>query len=211
VTGNTVVDALSYALEHRAPVAHASLQNVLEDERRLLLVTAHRRESWGERLREIGGALADLARADSSLLILFPIHRNRIVREAILSEVDGLENVRIVEPLAYGDFVAALERAYLVLTDSGGIQEEAPTLGKPVLVLRPATERPEAVHHGSSAIIGTSHGEIVGSVRRLLDDPDAYAAMRPTRNPYGDGRAAGRCVDALAHFFGLGSRPVEFS
>jgi UDP-N-acetylglucosamine 2-epimerase (non-hydrolysing) len=211
VTGNTVVDALNYALEHRAQVADASLQGVLDDDRRLLLVTAHRRESWGERLREIGSALAGLAQADSSLLILFPIHRNRVVRDAILSEVEGFENVRIVEPLSYGDFVAALERSHLVLTDSGGIQEEAPTLGKPVLVLRPATERPEAVHHGSSVIIGTSRDEIVASVRRLLDDGEAYAAMKPRRNPYGDGRAAERCADALAHFFGLGPRPAEFS
>jgi UDP-N-acetylglucosamine 2-epimerase (non-hydrolysing) len=211
VTGNTVVDALLYALAHRAPVASTELRALLDDDRRLLLVTAHRRESWGERLRAIGGALAELAQADPSLVILFPIHRNQVVREAILPEVEGLENVRIVEPLAYGDFVAALGRADIVLTDSGGIQEEAPSLGKPVLVLRPATERPEAVHHGSSAIIGTSRTEIVSSVRRLLDDTEAYAAMKPRRNPYGDGRAAERCVEAIAHLLGLGPRPAEFS
>ncbi len=211
VTGNTVVDALLWALDHRAPLRDPALRAVIEDERLLLLVTAHRRESWGERLREIGLALADLARSDPDLLVVFPIHRNTIVRDAILPAVEGLENVRVVEPLAYGEFVTMLERAHVILTDSGGIQEEAPTLRKPVLVLRPATERPEAVHHGSSLVIGTRRDEIVAAVRRLLDDPVAYAAMTPRRNPYGDGRAAERCVAALASSLGLGPRPDEFS
>ncbi len=211
VTGNTVVDALLYALERRTPASDSELQAILNDGRRLLLVTAHRRESWGERLQEIGAAIAELATSDPSLFVLFPIHRNQVVRDAILPAVDGIENVRVVEPLGYGDFVDALRHAALILTDSGGIQEEAPTLGKPVLVLRPATERPEAVHEGSSTIIGTSRREIVQSVRNLLDDESAYAAMKPKRNPYGDGRAAQRCVAAVAHLLGLGSRPAEFS
>jgi len=211
VTGNTVVDALQWALAHRSPLADPALAALVEDPRRLLLVTAHRRESWGERLREIGRALADLAAGDPGLLVVFPIHRNAVVREAILPAVEGLENVRVCEPLPYGEFVALLERAHAVLTDSGGIQEEAPTLGTPVLVLRPATERPEAVHHGSSLVIGTRREEIVSAVRRLLDDPAAHAAMVARRNPYGDGRAAERCVAALAAHLGLGARPEEFS
>jgi UDP-N-acetylglucosamine 2-epimerase (non-hydrolysing) len=142
---------------------------------------------------------------------VFPIHRNAIVRDAILPPVQGLSNVRVLEPLPYGEFVTLLDRADVVLTDSGGIQEEAPTLGKPVLVLRPATERPEAVHHGSSTVIGTRQAEIVPAVQRLLGDPEVYAGMRPMRNPYGDGRAAERCVTALAHLFRLGPRPAEFS
>jgi UDP-N-acetylglucosamine 2-epimerase (non-hydrolysing) len=212
VTGNTVVDALLWALERRRPL-NAELRALLEGgvRRRLLLVTAHRRESWGDRLREIGQALAELAREDPDLVVVFPIHRNAVVRDAILPPVQGLPNVRVLEPLPYGEFVTLLDRADVVLTDSGGIQEEAPTLGKPVLVLRPATERPEAVHHGSSSVIGTRQAEIVPAVQRLLGDPEVYAGMRPMRNPYGDGRAAERCVTALVHLFRLGPRPAEFS
>lgn len=211
VTGNTVVDALLYARERPTPPSDIALRDALADPRPLLLVTAHRRESWGERMQEIGRALAELASGDPGLLVVFPIHRNEIVREAILPVIAGLPNVLVVEPLPYGEFVTLLERARVVLTDSGGIQEEAPTLGKPVLVMRPATERPEAVQQGSSLVIGTRRKEIVAAVRRLLDDEAAYEAMRPRFNPYGDGRAAQRCVEAIAHLLGLGPRAEEFA
>ena len=211
VTGNTVVDALLWAVEHAGPYREPALQGIDEDERRVLLVTAHRRESWGEQLREIGEALAELARRDPDLLVVFPIHRNPVVSEAVLPPLERLENVRVVEPLPYGEFVRLLERAHVVLTDSGGIQEEAPTFGKPVIVMREVTERPEAVHAGSTAVVGTSRTKIVASVRRLLDDPEAYASMTPRRNPYGDGHAAERCVAAITSFLGLGAPPEEFS
>lgn len=210
VTGNTVVDALLWALGRPAPESEL-LQELDGDGRRLVVVTTHRRESWGERMREIGMALADVAAADPDVLVVFPIHRNTVVRDAILPALGDAANVRVVEPLPYGEFVHLLARSHLIVTDSGGIQEEAPTLRKPVVVLRPATERPEAVHGGSSLVVGTSRGEIVAAVRRLLDDPVAYEAMLPRRNPYGDGKAATRCVAALARLFGLGERPVEFS
>jgi UDP-N-acetylglucosamine 2-epimerase (non-hydrolysing) len=210
VTGNTVVDALLWALERPAPESEL-LREIDGDGRRVVVVTTHRRESWGERMREIANALAELARADPGLLVVLPIHRNAIVRGAILPALDGVANARVVEPLPYGEFVHLLARSHLIVTDSGGIQEEAPTLRKPVVVLRPATERPEAVHGGSSLVVGTSRDEIVAAVRRLLDDPAAYEAMLPRRNPYGDGKAATRCVAALAKLFGLGARPVEFS
>ncbi len=162
-------------------------------------------------MREIAAALAELARSDPRLLVVLPIHRNTVVRDAILPALEGVGNARVVEPLPYGEFVHLLARSYLIVTDSGGIQEEAPTLRKPVVVLRPATERPEAVHGGSSLVVGTSRAEIVAAVRRLLADPAAYEEMLPRRNPYGDGKAAARCVAALAKLFGLGARPVEFS
>jgi UDP-N-acetylglucosamine 2-epimerase (non-hydrolysing) len=211
VTGNTVVDALLWAIEHAVPLDEPSLRGLEIDDRSVLLVTTHRRESWGERHREIAEAVAEIARTHPGVLVVFPIHRNPLVRDVILPEVKGLENVRVIEPLPYGQFVRMLQRAYVVLTDSGGVQEEAPTLRKPVLVLRPATERPEAVSHGSSKIVGTSRAEIVSEVARLLDDPKAYAAMTATRNPYGDGQASRRCVEGLASFFGLGEPPEEFS
>jgi UDP-N-acetylglucosamine 2-epimerase (non-hydrolysing) len=210
VTGNTVVDALLWALER--PVPESELLRELDgDGRRVIVVTTHRRESWGERMREIAAALAEIAETDPAVLVVLPIHRNTVVREAILPTLGETANARVVEPLPYGEFVHLLARSYLIVTDSGGIQEEAPTLRKPVIVLRPATERPEAVHGGSSLVVGTSRDEIVTAVRRLLDDPAAYEAMLPRRNPYGDGKAAARCVAALAKLFGLGERPVEFS
>jgi UDP-N-acetylglucosamine 2-epimerase (non-hydrolysing) len=210
VTGNTVVDALLWALRQPAPPS-AVLERLEGDGRRILLVTTHRRESWGDRMREIGSALAELASGDPSVLVIFPIHRNTIVRDAIVPLLDDIDNALLVEPLPYDEFVHVLSRSYVILTDSGGIQEEAPTLRKPVVVMRPATERPEAVHHGSSLVVGTERHEIVEAVRRLLGDPAVYASMLPQRNPYGDGHAAERCVAALASLFGLAGRPAEFS
>lgn len=210
VTGNTVVDSLRWALARPAPASEL-LEEIGGDGRRVIVVTTHRRESWGERMREIAAALAEIALADPAVLVVLPIHRNTVVRDAILPALDGVANARVVEPLPYGEFVHLLARSHLIVTDSGGIQEEAPTLRKPVVVLRPATERPEAVHGGSSLVVGTSRAEIVTAVRRLLGDPAAYEAMLPRRNPYGDGQAAARCVAALAKLFGLGARPVEFS
>jgi UDP-N-acetylglucosamine 2-epimerase (non-hydrolysing) len=210
VTGNTVVDALLWTLERPAPPS-ALLDRLEGDGRRLLVVTTHRRESWGDRMREIASALAELVSTDPSVLVIFPIHRNTIVREAVVPLLDGIDNAVLTEPLPYDEFVHVLARSHVILTDSGGIQEEAPTLRKPVVVMRPATERPEAVHHGSSLVVGTERREIVGAVRRLLDDPAVYASMLPQRNPYGDGRAAERCVAALANLFGLAERPAEFS
>jgi UDP-N-acetylglucosamine 2-epimerase (non-hydrolysing) len=210
VTGNTVVDALQWALERPAPESEL-LCEIDGDVRRVIVVTTHRRESWGERMREIATALAEIAAADPAVLVVLPIHRNTVVRDAILPALGEVANTRVVEPLPYGEFVHLLARSHLIVTDSGGIQEEAPTLRKPVVVLRPATERPEAVHGGSSLVVGTNRDEIVAAVRRLLDDPAAYEAMLPRRNPYGDGKAASRCVAALAKLFGLGARPVEFS
>jgi UDP-N-acetylglucosamine 2-epimerase (non-hydrolysing) len=210
VTGNTVIDALLWTVGRQLGYGDPALATLDQTDAPVLLVTAHRRESWGPPMAAIGRALARIAREHPRLRIVFPIHRNPLVRAAITPAVDGLPNVTITEPLPYGGFARLMNRAHLILTDSGGVQEEGPSLGKPVLVMRDTTERPEAVQAGTVRLVGTNEDLIVSTVGRLLTDPAEYAAMANAVNPYGDGHAAGRCVAALAHFFGLGPRPEEF-
>jgi UDP-N-acetylglucosamine 2-epimerase (non-hydrolysing) len=210
VTGNTVIDALRGAVGRGTPFGDPALADLDDTGRRVLLVTAHRRESWGSGMEAIGCALADLARSEPDLLIVVPLHPNPVVRETILPRVQHLENVRLTEPLAYGAFARLMDRSYVILTDSGGIQEEGPGLGKPVLVMRDTTERPEALRAGTSRLVGTDRERIVKEVRRLLHDRSAYAAMARAVNPYGDGRAADRAVRAVGHWLGLCERPTEF-
>lgn len=210
VTGNTVIDALRWAVDLRAPYGDPRLEGLDADPRRVLLVTAHRRESWGPPLRQVGRALAALARREPDLLVVIPVHPNPVVREALLPPLRGLPNVMVVEPLAYGGFARLLARSRVVLTDSGGIQEEAPSLGRPVLVMRDTTERPEAVRAGTARLVGTDEDLIVEAVARLLADQDAYRAMATAVNPYGDGRAAQRTVAALGHLLTGAPPPDEF-
>lgn len=210
ITGNTVIDALHWAVD-RVPAYDSDVLDRLDaTNRKILLVTAHRRESWGEPMRNVGLALADLATKFPELEIVFPIHRNPLVRDAIMPAIDGLANVTVMEPLAYGAFSRIMARSTVVLTDSGGVQEEAPSLGKPVLVLRETTERPEAVSAGTAKLIGTDRTRIVDEVSALLTDPVAFAAMANAVNPYGDGKASERTIAAIGHMFGLNQRPAEF-
>jgi UDP-N-acetylglucosamine 2-epimerase (non-hydrolysing) len=211
VTGNTVIDALHWTVGRRVPFRDRELAGLDTDPRPVLLVTAHRRESWGEPMTAIGAALADLAQSQPDLLVVLPVHPNPRVREALLPAVAGLANVLVVEPLPYGEFARLLDRATIVLTDSGGVQEEAPSLGKPVLVMRDTTERPEAVAACTARLVGTDRDQIVANVRSLLDDADAYAAMANAVNPYGDGRAAERSCLAMARFLGLDATVSEFT
>jgi UDP-N-acetylglucosamine 2-epimerase (non-hydrolysing) len=211
VTGNTVVDALVQAVELSGDYGDPSLTGLDRDPRRVVLVTAHRRESWGDGHAAVGRAIAEIARTEPDVLVVFPIHRNPVVRETLVPLLECLPNVRIVEPLAYGGLVRLMRRADLILTDSGGIQEEGPSLGKPVLVLRDTTERPEAVTAGTVRLVGTEETAIVGATRTLLHDENAYGAMANAVNPYGDGRAAERTLAAMAHYFGLGECAAEFS
>ncbi|MER5659712.1 non-hydrolyzing UDP-N-acetylglucosamine 2-epimerase [Streptomyces mirabilis] len=210
VTGNTVIDALLWAVGRKAHYGDPALADLDDTARRVLLVTAHRRESWGSGMESIGSALADLARAEPDLLIVLPLHPNPVVRAAILPQVAHIGSIRLTEPLAYGAFARLMNRAHIILTDSGGIQEEGPGLGKPVLVIRDTTERPEALRAGTSRLVGTDREHIVKQVRLLLHDRAAYAAMAKAVNPYGDGRAADRTVRAIGHWMGLCGRPAEF-
>ncbi len=209
ITGNPVIDALDLALAR-----HRTEPEVIADltvDRRVVLVTTHRRESWGEPMRDTAQAIAELARAERDVVVVFPVHRNPIVRAAVMPALAGLGNVRVVEPLAYGDFCRVMARCELVITDSGGVQEEAPRLGKPVLVMRDTTERPEAVEAGTVLLVGTDRAQIVSHARRLLGDELEYAAMAAAVNPYGDGRAAERTVAALWHRYRGGPAPDEFA
>jgi UDP-N-acetylglucosamine 2-epimerase (non-hydrolysing) len=201
VTGNTVVDALLQTVAHmeRRRDLMQPIEGRFADvgrDRRLLLVTAHRRESFGEPMERICRAIARLA-ARGDLDVVFPVHPNPAVRSAVDAILRGLPSVRLIDPLDYLSFVFLMNRSHLILTDSGGVQEEAPSLGKPVLVMREVTERLEAVHAGTVKLVGTDDEVIVGEATRLLDDAHAYQAMSRIGNPYGDGRAAGRIAAFL--------------
>lgn len=195
LTGNTVVDALRWV---RARVADRPLPAELDPgPARLILVTAHRRESFGQPFRDLCGALRDIAERFDDVRLLYPVHLNPHVQRTAYEVLGGCPRVRLVEPVDYGTFVALLNRAYLVLTDSGGIQEEAPALGKPVLVLREKTERPEALEAGVVRLVGTDRRRIVQQAGALLSDRAAYAAMARPTQLYGDGQAARRIAEVL--------------
>ena len=210
VTGNTVIDALLATVSKQVPFTDPALQELAESGRRILLVTTHRRENQGEAMRGVGRALARIAEAEPDLTIVLPAHKNPVVREAVLPFIEHHPNVVVTEPLAYGEFTRMLSLADVVLTDSGGVQEEAPSLGKPVLVMRENTERPEAVHAGTVLLIGTDEDRVVAEVSALLHDQEHYDAMARAVNPYGDGQAAARTVAALQSMFGLGERLPDF-
>ena len=207
-TGNTVIDALLDVVARGAQLSRPELDRLRG--RRLVLVTAHRRESWGEPMRRSGQAIARLAKDFPDVEFLLPAHLNPVVREVLLPVLEGLPNVTVTEPLDYGDFATLMSWAHVVLTDSGGVQEEAPSLGKPVLVMRDNTERPEAVEAGTVALIGTDEERIVAEVSRLLHDASHFEAMANAVNPYGDGLASERTIAAIAELLGVGSRVEEF-
>jgi len=211
VTGNTVIDALHIAVGMNVTPADGAVADYVAADRPKLLVTTHRRENLGSAMEHIGDALATLAESRPDLIILLPAHRNPLVRESVLPRVRNLDNVLVTEPLSYGEFTTVMAASDIVLTDSGGIQEEAPSLGKPVLVMRDNTERPEAVEAGSVALIGTGTRRIVDEISNLLDDANAYRAMSKAINPYGDGMAAARSVAAIEELFGVGERIEEFT
>lgn len=197
VTGNTVIDALLYAAA-RPYCFNDALLDRAGRERRLLLVTAHRRESFGEPFREMCRAIADLAAQNADLEVIYPVHPNPNVRRVTGEILADRERIHLIDPLEYLPFVHLLKKATIVLTDSGGIQEEAPSLGKPVLVMREVTERPEAIEAGTALLVGTRRDTIVNAVQRLLDDTSAYEAMANAVNPYGDGKASERIAGHLA-------------
>jgi UDP-N-acetylglucosamine 2-epimerase (non-hydrolysing) len=209
VTGNTVIDALLHVSGRNTPVTNLDVARAA-NARKTVLITAHRRESWGEPMARAARAIARLATSFPNVNFLLPAHLNPVVRAVLLPPLQHLPNVIISQPLDYCDFVRAMRDCTLVLTDSGGVQEEAPSFGKPVLVMRDTTERPEAVSAGTVRLVGTDEDRIVEAVTALLTDRVAYRAMARAVNPYGDGRAAERAVMAIEHFFGHAARPPEF-
>lgn len=194
VTGNTVIDAL---LQQSARGARTRPDRL---GRKLILVTAHRRENFGAPLEAICDALRELALRHPDVDILFPVHPNPIVNDTVRRKLANIPRITLCEPLSYADFVRALESAFLVLTDSGGVQEEAPAFGKPVFVMRTETERPEAIQAGVARLIGVDRDNIVDAVTRILSDREDYDRMSVGGSPYGDGQAASRIVEALRTF-----------
>ena len=210
VTGNTVIDALLEAASWDTNFADTKLQEAAASDKRMVVVTTHRRENL-DAMKEIGGAVQDLATEYPDSYFALPLHSNPAVRQAVLPEVENLENVIITDPLPYDQFTKLQGRATIILTDSGGVQEEAPSLGKPVLVMRQNTERPEAVVAGTVKLVGTNRSLIVAEAKLLLDDKAAFDAMANAVNPYGDGKGAERSVAAIGALLGLGERAENFS
>ena len=210
VTGNTVIDALLHATKQPKAFTDPRVAELAESGRDILLVTAHRRENLGENMDSIGSAIAELASTYPEKAVLFPLHRNPKVRESVLPHIEHLENVVWTEPLPYGEFCHALKISHIILTDSGGVQEEAPSLGKPVLVMRKTTERPEAIEAGNARLVGAQTESIVEAVRELAESEDAYQTMSHAVNPYGDGHSSERVVAAIAEMLGIGQRLPEF-
>ncbi|MCW3054925.1 MAG: UDP-N-Acetylglucosamine 2-epimerase [Chthonomonadales bacterium] len=197
VTGNTSIDALRSVASREYAFEDPALHGIVSGKQRLILVTAHRRENWGEPMADIARALAQLASEFTDCEIVVAMHRNPIVRDTLRPLLGAVPRVHLIEPPDYVPFVKLMQRSTLILTDSGGVQEEAPSLGVPILVLRQTTERPEGVTAGNAKLIGTDTDAIVQEARLLLTDPQRHAEMSQGVNPYGDGSAAKRIVDVL--------------
>ena len=203
VTGNTVIDALHKTVTDDFKFDDEKLANIDYENKRIILVTTHRRENLGEPMRHVYKALKDIVNEFDDVEIVFPVHKNPKVREVVNEELGNIEAVHLIDPLDYEPFANLMHRAFLVLTDSGGIQEEAPSLGKPVLVLRDTTERPEAVKAGTVKLIGTERQKVYEETKYLLTDHDEYQRMANTCNPYGDGKASKRIIEAILYLYGL--------
>ena len=198
VTGNTAIDAMSTTVDE--DYVHPDLEWIKPDER-MILLTAHRRENLGEPMRHIFKAVKRIVDEFSDIKVIYPIHMNPKVREVASEVFDGCDRIRLIEPLEVFDFHNFLNKSYIILTDSGGIQEEAPSLGKPVLVLRDTTERPEGIKAGTLKLVGTDEEVIYEETKKLLTNIDEYEKMSKASNPYGDGHASERIVDAIVKYF----------
>lgn len=197
VTGNTVIDALQATVQKDYFFEDAEFNKVFESGHRLILMTTHRRENLGEPMRHVYKALKSVLETHEDVEAIFPVHKNPKVREIVQQELGGLDRVHLIEPMDYEPFANLMAKVDIVLTDSGGIQEEAPALGKPVLVLRDTTERPEAVSAGTVLLVGTAYEDVLRETNRLLDDAAHYKKMAEAANPYGDGQACARIVNAV--------------
>lgn len=202
ITGNTVIDALqsSVVKVNSANYVHEEieeLKNIIDGSKKLILVTGHRRENFGQGFVDICYAIKDIAEKRSDIQIVYPVHLNPHVQEPVKKILSGIKNIFLIDPLSYPSFVWAMDKSYIIITDSGGVQEEAPSLGKPVLVMRDTTERPEAVAAGTVILVGTNRKKIVEEALKLMDDYSYYHSMSRIENPYGDGHASNKIVEFL--------------
>ncbi|WP_438710610.1 non-hydrolyzing UDP-N-acetylglucosamine 2-epimerase [Aquimarina muelleri] len=199
VTGNTVIDALQFSINkvnanNFVDEEIEQLKDIIRKEKRLILVTGHRRENHGEGFINICEALKEIATSNLDTQIVYPVHLNPNVQKPVYELLNEIDNIQLIPPLSYPAFVWLMNQSYLIITDSGGVQEEAPSIGKPVLVMRDTTERPEAVNSGTVILVGTDKDKIILETKRLLDDKDSYENMSKLHNPYGDGKACQRIV-----------------
>jgi len=202
VTGNTVIDALLMTVKNSCDLSNDNRFRKIDFDKKMILVTAHRRENFGENIRNICYALKVIAGRNKDIEIIYPVHPNPNIKNAVNKILGNCMRVHLIKPLGYYDFVQLMNQSYLILTDSGGIQEEAPSLGKPVLVLREKTERPEAIETGTVKVIGTDKDCIVYETNVLLDDQNEYDKMAKATNPYGDGKASERIVRGIYDYYG---------
>lgn len=203
VTGNTVIDALQFSAAKVTSKTYSDteidrLKEVVDSSKKLVLVTGHRRENHGQGFINICSALKDIAVQNNDVQIIYPVHLNPNVQKPVYELLEGISNIHLINPLSYPAFVWLMGKSYLIITDSGGVQEEAPSLGKPVLVMRNTTERPEAVEAGTVCLVGTNKDKIVTEATRLLNNTEAYSAMSTLHNPYGDGASCKRIVEFIS-------------
>lgn len=200
VTGNTVIDALLDSSERVATIQNQEIETlkaIVESNKRLILVTGHRRENHGQGFINICEALKEIAITNTDVQIIYPVHLNPNVQRPVHEILSGIDNIKLIDPLAYPAFVWLMTQSYMIITDSGGVQEEAPSLGKPVLVMRDTTERPEAVEAGTVILVGTDKGKIVAEAQSLLMNQERYSQMSGLHNPYGDGKACARIANFI--------------
>ncbi len=210
ITGNTVIDALSTTVKEGYVFKEPHLKN-MDLTGRVILLTAHRRENLGAGIENICLAVKELAQNYQDVTFIYPVHLNPAVRNTVFAILEGVENVCLIDPIDVQDMHNLMAKSYFVMTDSGGLQEEAPSLGKPVLVMRSETERPEAVKAGTVQVVGVDKDVIIRQAKKLLDEKPAYEKMAQAVNPYGDGKASERIRDAILYHFGLGEKPEDFN
>lgn len=202
ITGNTVIDALLSVVDKNHKFDDKNLNNIDFENNKIVLLTAHRRENWGEPMKDIFAAVRELVTKNEDVNVIFPMHKNPLIRELANESFKGVEDkIHLIEPLEYVDFANLMAKCYLIMTDSGGIQEEAPALGKPVIVLRTETERPEAVEAGTVKLAGIKKEDIFNIADELINDEEAYNKMAHAVNPYGDGKACPRIVEHIVEYF----------
>lgn len=211
ITGNTVIDAMKTTVKENYSFEDEVLRTIDFENKRVILVTAHRRENLGKPLEDICSALSEIIKEYPDVEIIYPVHLNPAVRDTVYEILGKLDRVHLIQPLNVTELHNAMNKSFMVMTDSGGIQEEAPSLAKPVLVLRRETERPEAVKAGTVKLAGVEKENILKLAKELLDEPSAYDKMAKAANPYGDGEASGRIADAILWKFGkISERPEDF-
>jgi UDP-N-acetylglucosamine 2-epimerase (non-hydrolysing) len=209
VTGNTVIDALEIAVRKNYKFSVPAIRKIINEKKKIVLLTMHRRENWGEPIRGACAAVAKLALGNPEINFVFPVHLNPVVKQVVYETLAGIDNIHLIVPLEYPDFVNLMSKSYLIITDSGGIQEEGPHFGIPVIVLRKVTERPEAVKYGTVRLVGLNEREIFTAVNRILADGSVYKKMASSVNPYGDGQASRRIVKIIKNYFMLSDTKVD--